>query len=184
MDIECYDKEGTEAYDLVLRQVIMDLQLGPAIIDSRIFIDPRDPLFIIALKISKAARPVYIDEVAEYHFNKEKTQIKIKINNENYLPNILEKLRFNEGRDNVQQPSRYELIIDNPKTDFDNFIIHNPEESVKKKTYDAISRILPEGFRVVKDISDGYIIAMVATDELLKDEWIQQGISYVEELKT
>jgi len=63
-------------------------------------------------------------------------------------------------------------------------IVHDPQETLKKKIYDAIFRIIPEGFRVIRDISQDNIIAMVCTDELLPEEWIKKAYKIVEEIRS
>ncbi len=62
-------------------------------------------------------------------------------------------------------------------------MVHNPEENLRKKIYDALFRIIPEGFRVVEHYSEGNIIALTASDEVIKKEWLDNTMAIVEELK-
>ena len=50
--------------------------------------------------------------------------------------------------------------------------------------YDAIFRIVPEGFKIMKDISRDDIVSVIATDELIKDEWVEKAEGYIVELNT
>lgn len=184
MLVECYDPKGAEVYELIIRQVLQDLQIGRSISDMRVFVDPREPVFIIAIKVEKTASPIALEDLAVYEYDKEEDTTTIRIKDETYLPNLLEKLWELEGRDNISQPSRFEVIIHHPTAQLDGMIIYDPAQNLRRKVYDAIFRILPEGFRVVRDLSEKDIIAMTCTDELLKEEWIDKCREMIEDLKT
>jgi hypothetical protein len=67
--------------------------------------------------------------------------------------------------------------------DLENLVVDNPYENLKRRIYDAVFRIIPEGFKIIKDMSEGDIVAVVATDELIQDRWVEQARGYIEELK-
>ena len=54
--------------------------------------------------------------------------------------------------------------------------------NLQRRIYDAIFRILPEGFKIIKDMSTDGIITVVATDELIADAWIEKANEYIAEL--
>ncbi len=183
MIVESYDKNGADVYEMVIRQTLQDLQLSRAIRDMKVFTDPREPVFIIVIKYEKAASPITIDDFTEYEYKKEENNLYIRVKDETYLPELLKKLWEMEGRENIQQPSRDEIIISNPKVKVEGIPIHDPAEDLKKKIYDAIFRIIPEGFRVIKQLSEGNVIAMVCSDEIIKDEWVKKRDEMIKELK-
>ncbi len=183
MIVESYDENGAAVYEMVIRQILQDLQISRAVRDMKVFTDPREPVFIIAVKYEKAASPITIDDFTEYEYKKEENNLYIRVKDETYLPELLEKLWKIEGRENIQQPSRYEIIINNPKAELKGIAIHDPAEDLKKKIYDAIFRIIPEGFKVVQHLSEDNIIAMVCSDEIIKDEWIKKRDEMIKELK-
>jgi hypothetical protein len=41
---------------------------------------------------------------------------------------------------------------------------------------------LPEGFKIIKDMSTEDIVCVVATDELIKDAWIEKANEFIDEL--
>jgi putative methanogenesis marker protein 17 len=184
MLVECYDQKGAEVYELIVRQILQDLQITRSVKDMRVFVDPREPVFIIAIKVEKTASPLAFEDLAEYEYDAEEDKATIRIKEETYLPNLLEKLWELEGRDRISQPSRFEVVIYNPTTKLDGMIIYDPAENLRRKIYDAIFRILPEGFRVIRDLSDGEIVAMTCTDELMKEEWVDKCREMIEDLKT
>lgn len=183
MIVESYDKSGAEVYEMVIRQTLQDLQLSRSIKDIKVFIDPREPVFIIIVKYEKAASPITIDDFTEYEYNKEENNIYIRVKDETYLPELLTKLWEIEGREKIQQPSRYEIVINKPEAKLEGIIVHDPAEDLKKKIYDAIFRIIPEGFKVIQRSSEDNIIAMVCSDEIIKDEWIKKRDEMIKDIK-
>lgn len=184
MLVECYDRQGAEVYEMIIRQILQDVQISRSIEDMRVFIDPREPVFIIAVKYAKAASPITVEDFTEFKYDENENATYIRVKDETYLPELLQKLWEREGREKIHQPSRFEIIINDPKTELQGMAIHDPKEDLKKKIYDAIFRIIPEGFRVIKDYSEGNIISMVCSDEIIKEEWIKKQKEMVESLKS
>lgn len=183
MNIECYDKTGAEVYELVVRQTLQDLQITRAIKDLRVYADPREPLFIIAVSYEKTAPPIHMDDFTEYKYDEKANETFIRINDEKYLPDLLAKLGEAEGRNKIHQTNRYEIVIDDPQTDLGSLIIYDPEEDLRKKIYDALFRIIPEGFRIIQHYSKGNIIALTASDDVIQDEWLKKTDNIIRELK-
>jgi putative methanogenesis marker protein 17 len=183
MKVECYDENGAEVYDMIIRHILQEVQVTRSIGDLRVYVDPREPLFIIVVRLEKASKPVVIEDFTEYEFNKAGNEMFIKIKDETYLPELLERLWEMEGRNKIHQPNRFEVIIDDPTKDLEGLIIRDPQEDLRKKVYDAIFRIIPEGFRVIDHRSEGNIIALTCTDEMMKDEWIKKTEEIIAEVK-
>lgn len=181
--VECYDPKGAAVYEIIVKQVLQDLQLVRAVQDLRIYADPREPVFIIAVKIQKTAEPIYTRDMAELDFDKSEGILHLRIIDETYLPELLEKLWETQGRESVRQPSRFEVTVKNPTMDIAAMAVHDPTMNLKKKVYDAIFRIIPEGFRVIRDLSENNIIAMVCTDETLKEEWLSRAREIIDDLR-
>ena len=183
MKVECYDENGAEVYEMITRHILQEVQVSRAVKDLNIYVDPREPVFIIVVKFEKAATPIRLEDFAEYELDKKANELFIRITDETYLPDLLKKLWEVEGRNKVHQPSRYEVIIDDPKADFKEMIIVDPQEDMKKKIYDAMFRIIPEGFRVIEHKSVGDIIAMTCSDSLIKKEWLDKTDEIIEKMK-
>ncbi|KZX16333.1 hypothetical protein MBCUT_08850 [Methanobrevibacter cuticularis] len=183
MLVESNDKEGAAVYEMIIKQIFQDLQLSPSIKDMRVCVDPKEVVFILAMKMNKTSNFTTLGSVANIKYNKEENETVIKIINENFLPNVLRKLWLEKGRENIHQPNRSSIILEGNQEILDTLIIDDPYENLKKRVYDAAFRIIPEGFRIIRDISQGDIIAIICTDELIKDSWIKKGREYVEELK-
>ena len=66
MYVECYDEVGAQVYDTLLRHTLQDLKLARAISAIKIFIDPREALFIGVVKLEKASQPIYLTDMAKH----------------------------------------------------------------------------------------------------------------------
>ncbi len=183
MKVECYDEDGAAVYDMIVRHILQEVQVTRSIGDLRVYVDPREPLFIIVVKLEKASAPVVIEDFTEYEFNKAGNEMFIKIKDEKYLPDLLEKLWETEGRNKIHQPNRFEVIIDDPTADLQGMVVRDPQDDLKKKVYDAIFRIIPEGFRVIDHRSEDNIIALTCTDEMMKNEWLKKTDEIIAEVK-
>ena len=88
------------------------------------------------------------------------------------------------SRDEIYQPNRYVLEISGNQLTLETLIIDDPHSNLQRRIYDAIFRILPEGFKIIKDMSNNDIVAVVATDELIMDAWIEKANEYIAELES
>ncbi|NYB51941.1 MAG: methanogenesis marker 17 protein [Methanobacteriaceae archaeon] len=183
MQVECYDESGQEVYDMIVRHILQEVQIVRSVKDVRVYVDPREPVFIIAVQYLKTSPPVVIEDFTEYEYEPEANEAFIRIKDEKYLPELLKKLWELEGRNKVHQPSRFEVIIDDPQVKLEGLVVHDPEEDLKKKVYDALFRIIPEGFRVIDHYSEGNIIALTCSDEYIKEEYLEKTREIVEDMK-
>ncbi len=183
MYIESNDPEGAKVYDMIIKQIFQDLVLPPSIADMKAYVNPNEVVCMMAIKMRKTSSETFLKQVASVEYDKEEDNTRILINNETYLPNILKKLWFENGRENVHQPSRYVIVL-NGRHDIENLVVDNPYENLKRRIYDAIFRIIPEGFKIIKDMSRDDIVAVIATDELIQDHWIEKLEEYIVELNT
>lgn len=181
MYVECYDEVGAQVYDTLLRHTLQDLKLARAINAIKIFIEPREALFIGVVKLEKTSQPIYLTDMASYTI--EDNILKIRVENENYLPHLLRVLWQKEGRINVSQPDRYKVEITNHTIDPDNLMILDPSKELKRKVYDALFRIMPEGFRMTRNASEGNLICVMSSDEIIDEKWNQKFNEVIEEVR-
>ena len=182
MLVECYDERGAEVYEIIIKQIFQDLVLGAAVDDLRAYVNPDDPVFVLAIKMKKTSNVITFEDVANLSYVKEEDITRIIVDNENYLPNILKQLWRRFSREEIYQPNRYQLEIAGDHTDLKTIIVDDPHSNLQRRIYDAIFRILPEGFKIIKDMSTENIVTVVATDELIKDAWIEKANEYISEL--
>ena len=182
MLVECYDERGAEVYEIIIKQIFQDLVLGSAVDDLKAYVNPDDPVFVLAIKMRKTSNAILFEDVADLTYNKSNDTTTILIDNENYLPNILKLLWRQFSRDEIYQPNRYQLEIKGDYTNLKSEVVDDPHSNLQRRVYDAIFRILPEGFKIIKDLSTEDIVTVVATDELIKDAWIEKAHEYIDEL--
>ena len=182
MLVECYDERGAEVYDIIIKQIFQDLVLGASVDDLKAYVNPDDPVFVLAIKMRKTSTVVKFEDVANVAYDKIDDVTRILIDNENYLPNILKQLWKQFSRDEIYQPNRYQLEIKGDYSDLKDIVIDDPHSNLQRRIYDAIFRILPEGFKNIKDLSTDNIVTVVATDELIKDAWIDKAHEFIDEL--
>ena len=182
MLVECYDERGAEVYEIIIKQIFQDLVLGASVDDLKAYVNPDDPVFVLAIKMRKTSNVVKFEDVANLTYDKNDDVTRILIDNENYLPNILKELWKQFSRDEIYKPNRYQLEIAGDYTDLKSIVVDDPHSNLQRRIYDAVFRILPEGFKNIKDLSTEDIVCVVATDELIKDEWIDKAHEFIEEL--
>ena len=182
MLVECYDERGAEVYEIIIKQIFQDLVLGASVDDLKAYVNPDDPVFVLAIKMRKTSDVVLFGEVANLTYDKANDKTIILIDNENYLPNILRELWKRFSRDEIYQPNRYQLEINGDYTNFESLVVDDPHSNLQRRIYDAVFRILPEGFKIIKDMSTEDIVAVVATDEIIKDDWIDKAHEFIDEL--
>jgi putative methanogenesis marker protein 17 len=184
MSVESNDPDGAKVYDMIIGQVLQDLQLGPSIKEMKIYINPNEIVCIIAIKMDRTSKITKLNNVANVTYDKDEDKTTIKISDENFLPNILKVLWVEFGRDQFYQPDRYTIVFDGKVPILNDLTIFSPKEDLKVRIIDAIFRIIPEGFRVLKELSEDDIIAIVATDEMIKDAWVDKCKEFIEEIKS
>lgn len=182
MLVECYDERGAEVYEIIIKQIFQDLVLGASVDDLRAYVNPDDPVFVLAIKMKKTSNAVTFGDVASLTYVKDEGITRIIVDNENYLPNILKQLWRRFSREEIYQPNRYQLEIAGDHIDLKTLIVDDPHSNLQRRIYDAIFRILPEGFKIIKDMSTEDIVVVVATDELIADAWIEKANEYIAEL--
>ena len=182
MLVECYDERGAEVYEIIIKQIFQDLVLGASVDDLKAYVNPDDPVFVLAIKMRQTSNAILFEEVANLTYDKANDKTVILIDDENYLPNILKVLWRQFSRDEIYQPNRYQLEISGDHTDLKSVVVDDPHSNLQRRVYDAVFRILPEGFKIIKDLSTEDIVTVVATDELIKDEWIDKAHEFIDEL--
>ena len=141
MLVECYDKKGAEVYEIIIKQIFQDLVLGAAVDDLKAFVNPDDPVFILAIKMKKTSNIIKFGDVAKFSYNKQRDITEIFVEDENYLPNILKRLWRKFSRDEIYQPTRYNIELEGNQIDLEDLIIDDPHSNLQRRIYDAIFRI-------------------------------------------
>lgn len=186
--VESTIAEEADQYKQIVSDAITDLVLARAIEKIKVVVTPEETLFQMVVVLRSGMPPVKVSDfaqVGEGTFGE--SEVVIDIDNEAYLPQLLENLWEMCGRINVHQPERKTISVtcDNPLehiSEIEEMIIEDPQRTLQSKLVDMAIRATPEGFRVRYHSLDGNHFIFVATEDIMKKEWIEQAHKMLDEL--
>ena len=170
------DKEGAAKYKEVISDILMDLNLVRAIGRLKVYADPKAPVFIIVGIFRPGMAKLTLGDVADVSSVNEGLQVSVR--EEQYSTKALGQLWATYGRDNVQMTDRAAVIVPfkgelgKQMDDITSIIVYDPQEELKKNVIDALIRITPEGFRVRKHFISEHMLAFIASEDPIKEEWM------------
>ena len=186
--VESTIAEEADQYKQIVSDAITDLVLAKAIEKIKVLVKPEDSLFEMAIVLHGGLSPVKVTDFAEVGIGTfGKSEVVIDIDNEAYLPQLLENLWAMCGRINVHQPERNTVSVtcENPLEHIpgiEEMIIENPQRTLQSRLIDMAIRATPEGFRVRYHSLDGNHFIFVATEDIMKNEWIEETHKTLDEL--
>jgi putative methanogenesis marker protein 17 len=175
MDIEVTgnDEYGNQAYKDLFATIMNDAGKALFIDKAKIVLRPDIPLFIFCVRLVNEPQNKVITDAAT--LRQDGTDLHMSISDENYAPEILSQLWKRYGRDNVNQQTRFDLVVANAdEKEVGSMQIASGEEA-KKEIIGALWRAMPEGIKVRHNISEGSIITIIATEEIIRPEMIAEG---------
>jgi putative methanogenesis marker protein 17 len=177
--VESPDERGAKLIEELTNDILTDLNVARNIDNIKIYVDPNEPVFILYARLSIALPSVRVSDVANTSHTED--GLKLEIKNEQYAFSLIDKLTELYGRANILQLDRYTLLVATDE-DIPDIIVFEPIEELKRKIIDSIRRVAPEGYRIIKhDITNKYIL-LIASEEPIKDEWLEKGQTLVEEM--
>ena len=180
IDVVCDDVYGGEAYGKLFETIIGDIGKSFMIAKAKLVLKPEVPLFVFSVILKNAPGCKTMSDAVS--FREEGDELHISISNERYAPDVLSNLWQKFGRPNVQQQTRFDLIVTGAKqADVEDMVISTGEEAVEE-ILGAFWRALPEGIRVRDALIDGKVITVVATEEIMIQERKEMGLSVHKEM--
>ena len=82
MLVECYDEKGAEVYEIIIKQIFQDLVLGASVDDLKAYVNPDDPVFVLAIKMRKTSKAIAFEDVANLTYMKDDDKTMILIDND------------------------------------------------------------------------------------------------------
>ncbi len=168
------DEYGNERYKQLYEELLFDVGKLAAIEKSYLVLKPKEPLFIVSVKMKARPAAKKIGDVASTR--SERDTIYVSISDEMYAPGILKALWDTYGRDNVQQLDRFDISVKGAKNSFevDAIDVESHEHPVQE-ILGALYRVLPEGIRNRRTFSDSDVVTVVATEEIMKPAYIEEA---------
>ena len=177
MDVEVIgtDPYGDAAYKALFSDIVGDIGKSFMIEGAKLILKPEVPLFIFSVMLRNVPGGRTISNVAS--LRQEREDLHLSIGEERYAPEVLAQLWKLYGRAMVEQQTRFDLIIHGGKEAEVQSIPISSGEATIKEILGAVWRALPEGIRVRESLIDDRVITVVATEETMKAEFMEEGRS-------
>jgi putative methanogenesis marker protein 17 len=169
-EVECPDTRGAEYYSQVTNDVLLDLNLLKVIHKLHVYIDPDVPVFVAVGVLKKITSLVRVNDFA--NINPQEGKTTLVISDETYLAPMLKIFWQRFGKDHVEQPDRFTVILYDVRVDpkeIEEIVIADPSESLIKDLVYAFRLIAPEGFRVRSEIFTKEKFSFVASENTLAE---------------
>lgn len=175
MEIEVIgvDAYGTEAYGKLFDEIMSDLNKAVLIDRARLTLRPESPLFIFSIALKAAPGPKTVGDVSTVRTDV--GGVHVTITEERYAPDILSALFARFGRSSVEQQTRFDLIVSNADESEVSSITVSSGEEDRREIVGALWRTMPEGIKNRKTLISGNVITVVATEEVLLPEMVEEG---------
>jgi putative methanogenesis marker protein 17 len=149
--VESPEAGAVDAYVDITNDVLLDHNLVKAIAQLHIAIDPEYPLFLAVGTLGRLPPLVRLRDFAEVEFAPGK--VTLGINEETHLATLLDQLWTRYGKNRVEQPDRWTIVIrdeaDAPvDPEIADMVVSDPSEGLVRDLIYALLSIAPEGFRV------------------------------------
>jgi len=169
-NVECTEKLGGENYQQIANDVLLDHNLLRVIHKIHIYIDPKVPVFVAVGILKKVTTLVKVGDIA--NVNPLEGKITLSISDETYLAAMLKIFWDRFGKDHVEQPDRFTVILYGvPATaaEIEEIPIADPSKALYKDLVYALKCICPEGFRVRSENYGSEKFSFVAGEDTLTD---------------
>nr|WP_321350621.1 methanogenesis marker 17 protein [uncultured Methanoregula sp.] len=183
-EVECPEPLGAEYYRQIANDVLLDHNLLKVVSKLHIWIDPKVPIFVAVGTLKRITTIVRVRDLA--NVNPQEGKMTLVISDETYLAPMLKIFWERFGKDKVEQPDRFTIILyDVPVSaqEIEEIIVADPSESLFKDLIYALRCIAPEGFRLKSERFSTEKFSFVAsentlpenTDELVKEKFALMG---------
>ncbi len=169
-EVECPEPSGAAYYKQITNVVLLDHNLLRVIHKLHVYIDPKVPIFFAVGILKKITTRVRVRDFA--NVNPLEGKITLVISDETYLAPMLKIFWQKFGKDHVEQPDRFTVILYDIRVDpkeLEEIIVADPSESLYKDLIYAFRHIAPEGFRVRSEIFGNEKFSFVASENPLPE---------------
>jgi putative methanogenesis marker protein 17 len=170
-EVECPEPVGRDYYKQITNDVLLDHNLLRVINKLHVFIDPKVPVFIAVGILKKMTSVIRVRDFA--NVNPLEGKITLVISDETYLAPMLKLFWQRFGKDNVEQPDRFTVILYNVTADpkeIEDMVVADPSESLFKDLIYGFRCIAPEGFRLRSEKFSKERFSFVASENTLSED--------------
>jgi len=172
--VESPEPLGAEYYRRIMGIVLQDLDLIKIISRLHVYIDPKVPIFVAVGVIKKLPSFIRVRDCGSVKI--EEMRATISIGNETYLAPLLIMLQGKFGKDRIDQPDRFTVIItsDQPiQADIEDMVVTDPSEGIYRDLIYAMQYAAPEGFKVRQQFVSKELFYYVASENTLDDAMVR-----------
>lgn len=181
IDVTGTDEYACGAYKMLFESIMNDVGKALMIDEAKLILKPEVPLFIFSVRLINEPTSKVVSDAAD--LRQEGNETHVSISDERYAPDIIASLWRNYGRDRVEQQTRFDLtVFGGDEKAIADYQISSGEE-IKKEIIGALWRVMPEGIKNRHNISDGNVITIVATEEIMLPEMVEEGKMVHESMK-
>jgi len=170
-EVECPEPLGAEYYKQITNDVLLDHNLLKVIQKLHVFIDPKVPIFVAVGTLKRITTTIRVRDFA--NVNPLEGKITLVISDETYLSQMLKIFWQRFGKDHVEQPDRFTVILydvaEDPKV-IEEIVVADPSESLFKDLIYAFRCIAPEGFRLRSERFNREKFSFVASENTLPED--------------
>jgi putative methanogenesis marker protein 17 len=170
-EVECPEPLGAEYYKQITNDVLLDQNLLKVIQKLHVFIDPKVPIFVAVGTLKRITSIIQVRDFA--NVNPLEGKITLVISDETYLAPMLKIFWQRFGKDHVEQPDRFTVILydiaEDPKV-IEEIVVADPSESLFKDLIYAFRCIAPEGFRLRSEKFSREKFSFVASENTLPED--------------
>lgn len=170
-EVECPERLGGEYYRQITNDVLLDHNLLKVIEKLHIFIDPKVPVFVAVGTLRKITTIVRVRDFA--NVNPLEGKITLVLSEETYLAPMLKRFWETFGKDHVEQPDRFTVMLYDVKAtpgEIEEMIVADPSESLFKDLIYAFRCIAPEGFRLRQEKFSREKFSFVASENTIAED--------------
>ena len=138
MDVEVTgsDPYACPAYKVLFETIMNDVGKAVLIEKAKLVLKPEIPLFLFSVKLVNEPVSKTISDVASTR--QEGNETHLSISDEKYAPEILSQLWKNYGRDNVDQQTRFDLVVTGGDEDKIKDLLVSSGEEARKEIIGAL----------------------------------------------
>lgn len=190
--LEIFTVETTEpseatAYESILKDIISELAFSRTIGRIKVRIRPEDSLFMMVILLRRGLPPIKAVEISDTELDRENAKVVITVRDEKTIPQFLEQLWEQFGRQNIMQPERNIIEVASDLETVDKFIaeliVDDPEKTIRERLADMAIRATPEGFRIRYHSLDSDKFVFVASEDTMQQDWIDEANVMLKELE-
>jgi len=170
-EVECPEPLGAVYYRQITNDVLLDHNLLRVINKLHVFIDPKVPVFVAVGTLKKITTIIRVRDFA--NVNPLGDKITLVISDETYLAPMLKIFWQQFGKDKVEQPDRFTVILYNVEAEareIEDLVVADPSASLFKDLIYAFRLIAPEGFRVRSEKFSKERFSFVASEDTLAED--------------